>query len=116
MFRLLPRGFSNRDLRDTVAPLLGKRPTDLTPGQMTYQLRRLRLRGLIRRLPRTHRYQVTEEGLRAALFFTTSASMVLHPIGAASYGSPLPDSPSISQILKHLHKTFAALPELHNAT
>ena len=46
VFRLLPRGFSNRDLRDHWAPLLGRAPEALTPGQMTYHLRRLRLHGL----------------------------------------------------------------------
>src|SRR5271166_4718931 len=35
VFRLLPRGFSNRDLRDHWAALLGKAPDDMTPGQMT---------------------------------------------------------------------------------
>ena len=60
VFRLLPRGFSNRDLRDHWAPLLGKAPDDMTAGQMTYHLRRLRLHGLIERIPGTHRYQVTD--------------------------------------------------------
>ena len=60
VFRLLPRGFSNRDLRDHWAPLLGKAPADMTPGQMTYHLRRLRLHGLIERIPGTHRYRVTD--------------------------------------------------------
>ena len=40
----------------------------MTPGQMTYHLRRLRLHGLIERIPGTHRYQVTRQGWRAALF------------------------------------------------
>ena len=57
VFRLLPRGFSNRDLRDHWAPLLGKHPDDMTPGQMTYHLRRLRLHGLIKRMTGTHRYR-----------------------------------------------------------
>src|SRR6202044_132373 len=42
VFRLLPRGFSNRELRDHWAPLLGKKAQTITPGQMTYHLRRLR--------------------------------------------------------------------------
>jgi hypothetical protein len=37
---------------------------------MTYDLRRLRLHALIRRIPGTHRYCVTAQGLRIALFFT----------------------------------------------
>jgi hypothetical protein len=79
VFRLLPRGFSNRDLRDHWAPLLGKSPDDMTPGQMTYHLRRLRLHGLIKRITGTHRYQVTRQGWRAALFFTRTYNRVLRP-------------------------------------
>ena len=79
VFRLLPRGFSNRDLRDHWAPLLGRAPEALTPGQMTYHLRRLRLHGLIERMPKTHRYQVTDSGWRTALFCTRVYSRVLRP-------------------------------------
>ncbi len=83
MFRLLPRGFSNRDLRENVARLLVRSPDEITPGQMTYQLRRLRLRGLIERIPRTHRYRLTDVGLRTALFYTCSLSHVIRPLHAA---------------------------------
>jgi len=79
VFRLLPRGFSNRDLRDHWAPLLGKAPAALTPGQMTYHLRRLRLHGLIERVPGTHRYRVTDSGWRTALFCTRTYNRILRP-------------------------------------
>jgi hypothetical protein len=79
VFRLLPRGFSNRDLRDHWAPLLGKTPEAMTPGQMTYHLRRLRLHGLIERLPGTHRYRVTESGWRTALFCSRTYTRILRP-------------------------------------
>ena len=52
VFRLLPRGFSNRDLRDHWAPLLGKAPEDMTPDQMTYHLRAAALARLDRANPR----------------------------------------------------------------
>jgi hypothetical protein len=58
--RLLPRGFTNRDLRTLIAPLLGTNPEDITAGKMTYDLRRLREHGLIARIPHTRRYQVTD--------------------------------------------------------
>jgi hypothetical protein len=83
MFRLLPEGFSNRDLREKVARFLVRSPDDITPGQMTYQLRRLRLRGLIARIPGTHRYWLTDAGLRTALFYTCSLSHVIRPLHAA---------------------------------
>lgn len=76
-FRLLPQGSANHDLRALLAPLLGLTPDLFTPGQMTYHLRRLRLHGLIERVPDTHRYQVTEFGWRVALFFTRTYARVI---------------------------------------
>ena len=79
LFCLQPAGFANKDLRPRLAQLLGLAPNTLSPGQMTYHLRRLRLHGLITRLPHTHRYQVTPEGLRLALFCTRLHARVLRP-------------------------------------
>lgn len=53
-----------------LAPLLGKKPSQLTPGRITYDLRRLRLHGLTERIPKTHRYRITAKGLRTAIFYT----------------------------------------------
>ena len=49
----------------------------MTPGQMTYHLRRLRLHGLIERIPGTHRYQVTRLGSCTALFCTRTYNRIL---------------------------------------
>ena len=45
MFRLLPQGFANRDLRHSVAGFLGVAPGNCKPGRMSYDMRRLRLHG-----------------------------------------------------------------------
>jgi hypothetical protein len=79
LFCLLPRGFSNRDLRQYVAPLLGKTPTQLSAGSMTYDLRRLRLHGLIERIPKSHRYKPTAFGLRTAVFLSRLYGRALRP-------------------------------------
>ncbi|MBI4672473.1 MAG: hypothetical protein HY741_12515 [Chloroflexi bacterium] len=78
-FRLLPQGFANHELRVLLAPLLGLAPDQFTPGQLTYHLRRLRLHGLIERVPQTHRYAVTDLGWRVALFFTRTYARVIRP-------------------------------------
>lgn len=57
--------------------MLGKTQEQLTQGQMTYHLRRLKLRGLIERIPKSHRYQVTDVGLRIALFYTCAYNRIL---------------------------------------
>ena len=60
LFRLQPDGFANKDLRTLIAELRGLDPATVTAGQITYDLRRLRVRGLITRIPHTHRYRVTD--------------------------------------------------------
>jgi hypothetical protein len=87
--QLQPAGFTNKDLRVHLAPLLGRDPSTLTAGQLTYDLRRLRLHGLITRLAGTQRYRLTYEGLRTALFFTRVYLRVLRP-GLAQLFAPTP--------------------------
>jgi len=89
LFCLVPRGFSNRDLRERLAPLLGLDPGALSPGRMTYDLRRLRLHGLIARIPGTHRYRPTQDGLRIALFVTRAHARLLRP-GLSHLLAPTP--------------------------
>jgi hypothetical protein len=93
VFRLLPHGFRNPDLRGLLAQLLGTAPTKITPGQITYDLRRLRTHGLITRVPGTHRYQVTDTGLHHAMLLTHLHTRLLHP-GLAQLTDPDPPTPS----------------------
>ena len=79
LFRLRPDGFRNADRREPLAAFLGHAPSAMTPGRMTYHLRRLRLHGLIERVTGTHRYRVTETGLRVALFFTRTYARIVRP-------------------------------------
>ena len=96
LFQLLPTGFSNRNLRESLAPLLGQQPDDLTQGRMTYQLRRLRLHGMIERIPGSHRYRLTSFGLRTGWFFTRAYARILRP----GYASTLPELPAPNPALR----------------
>jgi hypothetical protein len=87
VFRLLPRGFANRDLRPVAAQLLGVPAETITPGKMTYDLRRLRMHGLIERIPGTFRYQVTDNGITQALFLTRLHDKFLRT-GLAALAAP----------------------------
>ena len=89
MFRLQPNGFTNRDLRPLTAELRGLAPDDVTAGQMTYDLRRLRHHGLIHRIPHSHRYRVTDTGLTTAMFLTAIHDRLL-PTGLAELSTPTP--------------------------
>ena len=83
-FDLLPHGFRNRDLRETVAALCGLSPNDYSAGRMTYDLRRLRLRGIIERIPRTQRYRLAPHGLCVALAYHRTQARVLGPVLSAT--------------------------------
>src|SRR3954453_9330745 len=90
IFRLLPGGFLNRDLRALLTDLLGRPPDEqITAGQMTYDLRRLRAPGLIGRIPGSHRYRVTDTGLHHAMLLTHVHTRVLQP-GLAQLLDPAP--------------------------
>lgn len=107
IFRLLPDGFRNRDLRTHLAPLLGVPADTMTAGQLSYHLRRLRHHGLIERLPGTHRYTVTDHGLHLALFLTRVHTRLLRP-GL----SDLLDTAALpTPIQRHLNRFTAAVNE-----
>jgi hypothetical protein len=91
MFRLLPSGFLNRDLRGLLAELLAV--DTITAGQMSYDLRRLRAHGLITRIPRSHRYRLTDTGLPHAMLLTHTHTRLLLP-GLAQLADPDPPAPS----------------------
>jgi hypothetical protein len=70
-------GFTNKSLRGLVAGLLG---AHYSSNQMSYDLRRLRLHGLITRLDRTNTYTLTDDGMRVAVFYTKLRDRLLRPL------------------------------------
>ena len=69
-------GFTNRSLRGLVAGLLD---ADYSTNQMGYDLRRLRIHGLIEKIPGTNTYRTTPEGIRTAIFYTKVRDRILGP-------------------------------------
>ncbi len=69
-------GLSNATLRAHMAQLYD---AGYSSAQATYDLRRLRLKGIIERVPGRHRYQVTPYGRWIATFFTRLATRVVVP-------------------------------------
>ncbi len=80
-------GFTNRSLRGLVAGLLD---ADYSANQMSYDLRRLRLHGLIEKIPGTNTYTTTSEGIRAAVFYTKLRGQLLGPLLNAGDRAPAP--------------------------
>jgi hypothetical protein len=105
LFVHLPTGLTHRALRQRVATYLGLDLHAYTPGQMTYDLRRLRLKGLVWRVPHSHRYQVTPYGYRVAVLFTKLDARVLRTALAAFDASdpvPRPLAEALAEVDRQL--------------
>jgi hypothetical protein len=107
-FTHLPHGFRNRDLRSHVEALWGR---SYSPAQMTYDLRRLRLKGLIHRIPKTHRYTVTSYGLKVAFFYAKLYLRILRPNWAALLPEDDQLPRSLRTALDQLDREIAKLHE-----
>ena len=66
----IPKEIGNRSLRVAVAQRLEGVLDTYSSAQMTYDLRRLRLKGLIERIEHSHRYHLTDLGIKVVTFFT----------------------------------------------
>jgi len=85
---LAATGITNKSLRALMTGLLY---APYTPGQMTYDLRRLRLAGLIRRIERTNRYVLTPDGIKVTVFYTKLHNRLLRPLLAADQPQAPPE-------------------------
>ena len=68
-------GLTNRSLRELVAGLI----PGYSARQATYDLRRLRRKGLIHRVPRSQRYELTDHGRMIAVLFTKTHTPIVNP-------------------------------------
>jgi hypothetical protein len=100
LFVFQVEGFASKQLRGPLAQLLGLDPATITQARMSYDLRRLRLHGIIERIPRTHRYRLTPFGLRTSMFLSRTWSRLLRP-GLSLLAPQAPDGGGQLSILFH---------------
>jgi predicted MarR family transcription regulator len=76
---------------------------DHTSAQASYDLRRLRLKGLIERIGASNTYRLTPDGIRFAIGYTKICNKLLRPLLAADQPpAPLP----IRQALRTIEATL----------
>jgi len=106
-FCLHARPFTHADLKQHLAHMLTIPPERFPTGRMSYELRRLRLRGLIERIPKTHRYRVTPFGLRAALFSARLHAHLFRPALSVIMPGALPNDSRLSAAFNTLDQAVA---------
>jgi hypothetical protein len=72
--------FRTRDLLPAVREFLGR--PDYTLDQLRYDLAKLRAKGLVVRIEKSHRYRTTPEGFRICVLFLKLAERVYQPLVA----------------------------------
>ena len=85
-------GFRNRQLRPLLAQMLGLPEAEIRPGRISYELRRLRLHGLIERIEKSHRYRLTRQGLATVVFYQRTYARLIRP-GLSVLTGGLPNTP-----------------------
>jgi hypothetical protein len=85
-------GLTNKSLRTQMA---AHWRAEYSSAQASYDLRRLRLQGLIERVEGSNIYRVTSHGLRVSAFFTALANRVIVPVltDLADLARPSPPAP-----------------------
>jgi hypothetical protein len=107
-------GITNKSLRALMTGLLGG--ATYTRNQASYDLARLRLNGLITRVPGKNRYRLTGDGLRFAIFYTKLHDRLLRPLLAADQPpAPPPLRKALHTIDIHINETIDRARLLPNA-
>lgn len=97
-----PRGFTASDVAQKVREITGAAHTVYQPRHASYDLKKLRGKGLITRAGNSRRYQAPLDGLRTMTAFIVLRDKVLHPLlASAGKRKTGPKRPNRSQIDIH---------------
>ena len=108
-------GFTNASLRTRVADLLGVEHDQYSASQLSYDLRRLRLKGIIWRVPHSNRYLLTPYGRKVVLFFTRLHARVFRPGFAALDPAVVIPSPLATALTQVDHEIDRLLDDAYLA-
>ena len=104
-------GFRTSALAERVQNILDD--TSYSATRAAYDLRKLRAKGLVSRIPRSRRYQIQAEGLRAMAALLVLRDKIIQPVLAGAGRPRLRRPPSnpcpVDQQYRVLHKEMRSL-------
>ena len=107
-------GITNKSLRALMTGLLGGANYSMNQG--SYDLARLRVNGLITRIPGKNRYRLTADGLRFAIFYTKLHDRLLRPLLASDQPPAPPQLRNAFRAIDiHINETIDRARLLPNA-
>ena len=109
MFGVVIDGFRNRELRRSVAALRGLSLSEYSPRQMSYDLARLKRKGLIFRAKASHRYYPTPYGCKLARLYARLEVRVFRPALSAMQERVIHAPPPLQSALQSVDRQFDQL-------
>jgi hypothetical protein len=109
---LAATGITNKSLRALMTGLLHG---PYTAGQMTYDLRRLRLTRLIHRIEHTNAYVLTPDGVSMAVFYTKLHTRLLRPLMAGRQPQAPPELRDALRVIDRQVSDYATRARLGKA-
>jgi len=111
-----PRGFSVGELAVKVREVRRCGPADYRPRQASYDLKKLRAKGMLLRVEGTRRYRATPDGLRTLVALHVLRERVLKPILAGASRSLAHQSPTNAGVIDAHYETIQrAMEQLFRA-
>jgi len=104
--------WTTAQLHDTVLDQCGLKPKDYTLNQIRYDLRKLRLHGLIERIPHRQAYRFTQKGYKLGLLLIQLRKRIYGPVAfGILHHRPAPQHRPDSAFERVYHKIDAAFDE-----
>ena len=108
-----PEGFTASALAAKVREMSGQAETDYGPRRAAYDLKKLRGKGMVRKIGTSRRYEPLPEGLRAMMALVVLREKVIRPLLAASQqpeSQTKPNHPTpVDQHYEHIRAGMADL-------
>lgn len=101
-------GFRHADVREILPTLLGIAPEAYTASQMSYDLRRLRLKGLIARVAGKHTYILTTYG-RKVIYLMTKLQQRIFNVASAAFDTTLALPSQLARAFRQLDEELDKL-------
>jgi hypothetical protein len=110
------RAFSHAELRALLVDRFGAEAADVTSARLSYQLTKLRGKGLLRKVAGRNRYTLTDRGYRVALYCTKLHQRLLSPaldsLDRAVHPALAASSHQLDRALVDLNTQFDHLAEV----
>jgi hypothetical protein len=103
-----PAGFTSSDLARQIHSVSGQSEAEYGAPRAAYDIKKLRAKGMVRKIGKSRRYEPVPEGLRSLTALLVLREKIIRPLLAAS-GQPEPPAKPVNPVpLDHHYETLRA--------